>query len=110
MGSGSKVAAEVVMVYRELLKATRKTFAGDVEMLKGSAAEIRDKFRENSGVTSEAEIQKHIAQAREASHFITSSIVQGKLNDRGSYEVKPSKEHAGLTLEIPSEEILNKSA
>lgn len=25
-------------------------------------------------------------------------------------EVKPSKEHAGATLEIPSEEILNKSS
>uniref|UniRef100_A0A2P2JU96 Complex 1 family protein n=1 Tax=Rhizophora mucronata TaxID=61149 RepID=A0A2P2JU96_RHIMU len=95
--------------YRALLRATRKSFAGDDVMLKASAAEVRKKFEENRHVTSGTEIQRLLEEARDASHFIATMIVQAKLNDRGGYEVKPGIEHAGATLEIPSEEILRKS-
>ncbi|KAL6201987.1 hypothetical protein ACLB2K_025698 [Fragaria x ananassa] len=101
-------AAEAVSAYRSLLRATRKSFAGDTVMLKGSAEEVRQKFEENRSVTSEAEIQRLLGEAREASSFISTMIVQAKLNSRGGYEVKPDKDHAGATLEIPSEQILNK--
>ncbi|KAL9175297.1 hypothetical protein ABFS82_02G105400 [Erythranthe guttata] len=77
-----------------VLRATRQTFAGDTIMLRESAAEARKKFEE----------------ANEATRFISTMIVQAKLNDRGGYEVKPGKEHVGATLEIPSEEILKTSA
>ncbi|KAM5564043.1 mitochondrial zinc maintenance protein 1, mitochondrial [Rosa sericea] len=101
--------AEALNAYRSLLRATRKSFAGDTVMLKGSAAEVRQKFEENRGVTSEEEIQRLLGEAREASSFISTMIVQAKLNSRGGYEVKAEKDHAGATLEIPSEEILRKS-
>ncbi|KAL5561459.1 hypothetical protein UlMin_031206 [Ulmus minor] len=100
---------EALKAYRALLRATRKSFAGDSPMLNGSAAEVRKKFEENRNVTSEAEIQRLLEEASEAAHFITNMIVQAKLNSRGGYEVKPDKEHAGATLEIPSEELLRKS-
>lgn len=77
---------EVLSAYRAVLKATRKTFAGDGVMLKGSAAEVRKKFEENRNVSSEAEIQKLLGEASEASHFITNMLVQAQLNpDAGSY-------------------------
>ncbi|XP_062144695.1 mitochondrial zinc maintenance protein 1, mitochondrial [Alnus glutinosa] len=97
---------EALSAYRALLRATRKTFAGDSLMLTGSAAEVRQKFEDNRQVTSEAEIRRLLDEAREASHFIANMIVQAKLNSRGGYQVKPDKEHAGATLEIPSEDIL----
>ncbi|KAK3021049.1 hypothetical protein RJ639_047296, partial [Escallonia herrerae] len=97
-------AGEALRAYRSLLRATRHTFAGDELMLTQSAAEVRKKFEENRHVTSDVEIQRHLEEAREASHFISNMIVQAKLNDRGGYEVKPGKEHIGATLEIPSEE------
>ncbi|KAG5514221.1 hypothetical protein RHGRI_035579 [Rhododendron griersonianum] len=130
-------AGEALMAYRAVLRATRKTFAGDHLMLRESAAEVRKKFEENRHVSSETEIQRLLAEAREASDFISTTIVQAKLNPSGGYgswisscfldingiflvkylqlklrviEVKPGKEHAGAMLEIPSEEILNKSA
>ena len=77
--------AEALNAYRSLLRATRKSFAGDTVMLKGSAAEVRQKFEENRGVTSEAEIQRLLGEAREASSFISTMIVQAKLNSRGGY-------------------------
>ncbi|CAA6662044.1 unnamed protein product [Spirodela intermedia] len=88
---GGGAAREVLSAYRTLLRATRKTFAEDTLMLTQSAMEVRKKFEEN----------------REAAQFISTMIVQAKLNSRGGFEVKPSKEHAGATLEIPSEEILS---
>ncbi|KAM7527061.1 hypothetical protein LguiB_030471 [Lonicera macranthoides] len=103
-------AAEALTAYRALLRATRKTFAGDTQMLEESAAMIRRKFKENRDITSPTHLHQLLEEAREASHFISNTIVQAKLNSRGGYEVKPSKEHAGATLEIPSEEILNKSS
>ncbi|KAK9067693.1 hypothetical protein SSX86_011804 [Deinandra increscens subsp. villosa] len=104
------LSAEGVTAYRALLRATRKSFAGDTVMLDGSAAEVRKKFEDNRHVTSESEIRKLLEEAREASDFISNMIVQAKLNSRGSYDVKPRKDHAGATLEVPSEEILKKSA
>ncbi|GAU43763.1 hypothetical protein TSUD_36570 [Trifolium subterraneum] len=78
--------AQVLSAYRALLKATRKSFAGDTPMLKGSAAEVRNKFEENRNVTSEAEIQKLLGEADEASVFISTMIVQAPLNnDNSSY-------------------------
>ncbi|KAA8543094.1 hypothetical protein F0562_021411 [Nyssa sinensis] len=106
---GARRAGEALSAYRALLRATRRTFAGDSLMLTESAVEVRRKFEENHHATSETEIQKLLEEAREASHFISNMIVQAKLNSRGGYHVKPGKEHAGATLEIPSKEILKKS-
>ncbi|XP_042516963.1 mitochondrial zinc maintenance protein 1, mitochondrial-like [Macadamia integrifolia] len=107
MGGGR---GEVLNAYRVLLRATRKSFAGDTLMLNESAIEVRKKFEENRNVKSEAEIKKLLDDARDASDFITNMIVQAKLNPSGGgYAIKPGKEHAGATLEIPSEEILRKS-
>ncbi|XP_059438992.1 mitochondrial zinc maintenance protein 1, mitochondrial [Corylus avellana] len=97
---------EALSAYRALLRATRKTFAGDSQMLTGSAAEVRKNFEDNRQVTSEAEIRRLLDEAREATHFIANMIVQAKLNSSGGYQMKPNKEHAGATLEIPSEDIL----
>lgn len=77
---------QVLSAYRALLKATRKTFSGDTMMLKESALEVRNKFEENKSVSSQAEIQKLLQEAEEASHFITTMIVQAQLNpDSGTY-------------------------
>lgn len=79
---------EVLSAYRALLKATRKTFVGDTLMLKESAVEVRKKFEENRNVTSEAEIQRLLQEAGEASHFIINMIVQAKLDSSaGSYGI-----------------------
>lgn len=78
-------AGEVLRAYRTLLRATRKTFAGDTLMLRESAAEIRSKFEANRHVDSEPEVRKLLDDATEASDFISTMIVQAKLNPDGSY-------------------------
>ncbi|KAL6564188.1 hypothetical protein OROMI_015638 [Orobanche minor] len=103
------MGSEAIQAYRAVLRATRKTFAGDTLMLRESAAELRKKFEENRHVSSPADLSRLLEEAREASQFISTMIVQAKLNERGGYEVKPGKEHAGATLEVPSEALLKES-
>lgn len=79
------VSREALIAYRALLRATRKSFAGDTEMLKASAAEIRNKFEENRHVASDSDIPRLLEEAREATQFISTMIVQAKLNERGGY-------------------------
>ncbi|KAL3644763.1 hypothetical protein CASFOL_009943 [Castilleja foliolosa] len=102
------MGTEAIQVFRTVLRATRKTFAGDALMLRESASEVRKKFEENRHVTSPADLSRLLEEAREASQFISTMIVQAKLNERGGYEVKPEKVHIGATLEVPSEELLKK--
>ena len=95
---GGSVAGEALTAYRAVLRATRRTFAGDKLMLKESAAEVRKKFEENRHVTSEPEIQRLLGEAREASSFISTMIVQAKLNPSGGYgKPPPSSPHQHFT-------------
>lgn len=82
-----EMVTEALIAYRSLLRATRKSFAGDSVMLNASASEVRKKFEENRHVTSQTEIQRLLEEAREASDFISTMIVQAKLNERGGYGI-----------------------
>lgn len=84
------MGSEALMAYRAVLRATRKTFAGDTLMLEQSAAAVRKKFEENRHVTSPADLGRLMEEAREASHFISTMIVQAKLNERGGYGMMKS--------------------
>uniref|UniRef100_A0A0D6RA76 Complex 1 LYR protein domain-containing protein n=1 Tax=Araucaria cunninghamii TaxID=56994 RepID=A0A0D6RA76_ARACU len=95
---------EVIAVYRALLRARTKSFAGDAPMLTHSAKEIRSQFEQNRAVSSPTEIQKLLEQARETADFLTTMVVQARLTDRGTYEMKLDKHHEGATLDVPSEE------
>ncbi|CAN6328539.1 unnamed protein product, partial [Urochloa humidicola] len=102
-------AAEGLAAYRAVLRAARRTFAGDQLMLKESAVEIRRRFEDHRGLAPGSdEAARALADAREAAHFITHMIVQATRGASGSFVVKPESVHAGATLELPSEEILSK--
>ncbi|XP_006655236.1 mitochondrial zinc maintenance protein 1, mitochondrial [Oryza brachyantha] len=102
-------AAEGLAAYRAVLRAARRTFAGDKLMLTESAVEIRRRFEEHRGLSPGSdEATRALSDAREAAHFITHMIVQTQRGPSGSFVVKPEKVHAGATLEVPTEEILSK--
>ncbi|PKU74095.1 hypothetical protein MA16_Dca019814 [Dendrobium catenatum] len=91
------MAAEVLAMYRALLRATRKTFDGDALMLSQSAVEIRRRFEENRAISSEAEVKRLVDEARDASHFITHMIVQAKRSSNGGFGNRSS----ALILRFP---------
>ncbi|XP_074566005.1 mitochondrial zinc maintenance protein 1, mitochondrial-like isoform X2 [Curcuma longa] len=98
--------AEALAAYRALLRATRKTFASDTLMLSAWALEIRLKFEANRRVAAEAEVKRLLNEARGAFHLISHRIVQAKHNTPGGFIILPPEEHAGATMEIASEELL----
>ncbi|THU56525.1 hypothetical protein C4D60_Mb11t18140 [Musa balbisiana] len=57
----------------------------------------------------EADVKLLLDEAGEACQFMSDMIAQVELISSGGYVVKPTKEHAGATLEIPSEDVLSKS-
>lgn len=95
---------DAVTLFRELLRARRKCFAGDARMLKLSRTQIRDSFDQNRHVSDPSLLDQLFVEGQEAIHVFTNDIVQAKLNERGNYELKPGMEHAGSTLEVPSPE------
>ncbi|KAH9314036.1 hypothetical protein KI387_022663, partial [Taxus chinensis] len=76
---------EVIAVYRALMRARKKSFAGDDIMLTQSAKEIRSKFEENRSVSSATDIQKLVKDAKEAADFLLNMVVQARLTERGTY-------------------------
>ena len=79
-------AAEGLAAYRAVLRAARRTFAGDKLMLQESAVEIRRRFEDNRGLAPASdEAARALADAREAAHFITHMIVQATRAPSGSF-------------------------
>lgn len=106
-GGGVTLAKNGVVVkklFRELLRARARLFAGDEKALDASLVEIRSHFDSNKNATDEKEIQKRIRDGEEARDFLTMNVLQGKMNERGNFETTlksadPDKE----TWEVPKE-------
>ena len=105
-GGGVTLAKNGVVkkLFRELLRARARLFAGDEKALDASLVEIRSHFDSNKNATDEKEIQKRIRDGEEARDFLTMNVLQGKMNERGNFETSlksadPDKE----TWEVPKE-------
>ena len=105
-GGGGGVTAKngVKKLFRELLRARVRLFAGDKKALDASLVEIRSHFYSNKNATDEKEIQKRIRDGEEARDFLMMNVLQGKMNERGNFETSlksadPDKE----TWEVPKE-------
>ncbi|GFP98462.1 40S ribosomal protein s9 [Phtheirospermum japonicum] len=57
---------------------------------------VREEFEENPHVTSPADLSHLLEEVCEASQFISTIIVQAKLNERGGYGGKPDEARLSL--------------
>jgi hypothetical protein len=69
--------AAVKHSYRQLLRAQRFTFAGDVQQLASAAAFTAQQYRVNAHVQGEEEVQALLKIAHQAAIIIRRNIVQG---------------------------------
>ena len=102
MSSLKEAGREAKQLFRRLLRARQQLFSGDKKALDASAIEIRSHFDANRNVTDEEEIKKRIRDGREAQMFLTTNVLQGKMNERGNFDTQlksadPDKE----TWEVP---------
>lgn len=102
--SSSLLGHEARRLLRGLLRARLALFHGDEKALQASAIEIRSHFDQHKDIANEEEIRKRIKEGKEAEMFLTTNVLQGKMNERGNFETKlksadPDKE----TWEVPKE-------
>ena len=89
------------LVFLNLLRTCRSTFKGDAFMLQQSVAEIKSHFRKNAHLTDPDAIQHALKDGQEAADFIKTYIIQGVLNERGNYVVKPQTSLKEIHLRDP---------
>jgi len=104
MSSLKEAGREAKQLFRQLLRARQQLFSGDKKALDASAIEIRSHFDQHKDIANEEEIRKRIKEGKEAEMFLTTNVLQGKMNERGNFETKlksadPDKE----TWEVPKE-------
>ncbi|GAQ77757.1 hypothetical protein KFL_000030350 [Klebsormidium nitens] len=92
-------SAAALAGFRHLLRAQRKSFAGDSVMQAGAVKEIRSHFEKNRDASDPEEVQKLVAGCYDAADFLSTFVVQAELNDRGNYEMKLQPEHAEKVAE-----------
>ena len=103
MTSTLSLRAQVLSGYRSLLKLRSRVFAEDAMAATAAKVKIREEFEANKGVQDEKAIKALIGGIKEVEDLLSINIVQGRLNDRGNYEVKltpedlQGKEHEMVT-------------
>lgn len=86
--------------YRRLLRSSRLAFRGDSFALKSAADQLKIEFLKNKNITDSNALEELYKGIDEVDEFLRFNLVQGKLNDRGNYNVNLSDEnlvavHAG---------------
>mmetsp|Transcript_1788 Transcript_1788/g.2107 ORF Transcript_1788/g.2107 Transcript_1788/m.2107 type:complete len:132 (-) Transcript_1788:839-1234(-) len=74
--------------YRRLLRGATRLFGADEEALRLGRIELRQQFELNRNVTDSKALQELIQGIDEAADMMENNLVQGKLNQRGNYEVE----------------------
>ncbi len=70
------------------LSLSLQVFRGDARALAVGVAEARTQFRKNAAERNPARIKAMVGDAKDAASFLRQSVVQGKMNQDGRYEVK----------------------
>eukprot|EP01024_Parvocaulis_polyphysoides_P029297 TRINITY_DN26444_c0_g1_i5.p4 TRINITY_DN26444_c0_g1~~TRINITY_DN26444_c0_g1_i5.p4 ORF type:complete len:112 (+),score=18.91 TRINITY_DN26444_c0_g1_i5:589-924(+) len=101
---------QIFSAYRTLRRASLKTFQGDEMMLAEGAKKIREAFESYRLETDPGKIEQLLKDAADAAEFLRTSIVQAKMNERGSYELKIDDEIANdkgnYVFQTPSMDLL----
>ncbi|KAH6628202.1 hypothetical protein F5144DRAFT_492657 [Chaetomium tenue] len=75
--------------YRQLMRAARIAFEGDVRTLDAAKQSIRQGFRDKASLSpSDPSIQPAIQHAQEVASFLKANLVQGKREEGGTYKLR----------------------
>ena len=85
---------KVLMMYRRMLKSMMRVFANDYEMFHRARMEVRASIEEHAHETDKAKINQLLFDYEESRRILLKSVVQGNLQEDGSYRWKLREEHA----------------
>jgi hypothetical protein len=104
------MSSPALPLYRSLLRASRRLFAGDAANLAVARQTIRDGFIANRLETDAARVEEHLKTGQDALDFALSNVVQGQMTDRGHYSVTIEAEHAEALNKDPTVRPATKTA
>ncbi|KAJ2498835.1 hypothetical protein GGH96_003982 [Coemansia sp. RSA 1972] len=89
-------AKEVRTVFRQLLKAQRRRFAGDERIVAAARVQTRKEFEANRSLEDPKIIAKRLKHARNVEEVIRRYVVQAprSTEKENTYQVKFTSEHA----------------
>ena len=90
---------DAVHGFRRLLRTAVTVFGNDLHAIQTARVQLKDEFRRQSHVTEIKELKELFAGIEEVDEMLRFNIVQGKLNDRGNYEVDLTREEVQTMLE-----------
>ena len=85
---------KTLMMYRRMLKSMQKVFTGDHEMFHRARIEMRRSIEQQADESDPMKIAELHFQYEETRRILLQNVVQGNLQDDGSYRWKVRKEHA----------------
>ncbi|KAL7948039.1 hypothetical protein V8C42DRAFT_316488 [Trichoderma barbatum] len=73
-----------LVAYRNLMRAARIAFQGDIHVLSAAQSQIRQGFQENRALDSSSSIQTAIRHAEDVATILRENVVQGrKMESKG---------------------------
>eukprot|EP01138_Halocafeteria_seosinensis_P012070 gb/GECG01012336.1/.p1 GENE.gb/GECG01012336.1/~~gb/GECG01012336.1/.p1 ORF type:complete len:148 (+),score=23.00 gb/GECG01012336.1/:1-444(+) len=91
----SSTAAQVRAGYRRLLRVCHRKFQGDEYAFRIARQEARNQIDQNKHVNDPEMIWQLVQGFDEAAEFLAANVAQGRLNERGNYEMKVNEEELG---------------
>ena len=69
--------------------------------LTSACTQTREQFVNHRDVSDAGQVEQHLLEAEEARRFLLEGLVQGKLNERGNYELRVEPQHTTKEGEEP---------
>jgi len=85
---------KTLMMYRRMLKSMQTVFHGDYEMFHKARIEMRRSIEAQSEERDPAKVAELLFQYEETRRILLQGVVQGNLQEDGTYRWKIRKEHA----------------
>ena len=81
-------------MYRRMLKSFQTIFKGDFEMFHRSRIELRRSIEAHKDESDAQKVNELLFQYEETRRLLLQNVMQGNLQDDGTYRWKVRKEHA----------------
>ena len=85
--------------FRKLLRTVSVVFKDDTHAIETARETLKEEFRKNASVSDPKQLEEMFAGIDEVDQMLRFNIVQGRMNERGNYQVDLSREETQTMLE-----------
>jgi len=90
---------DAVRGFRKLLKTACVVFKDDSDAIEAARDTLKEEFRKQAHITDKKHLQEMFAGIEEVEQMLRFNIVQGKINERGNFDVDLSREETQVVLD-----------